>query len=153
MDDELRQLYQEVILDHGRTPRNHYVLSPCDFDARGFNPLCGDEIHIYICLNKDKQTIENISFSGHGCAISQASASLLTEVIKGKTLDYFTNLLNAFIGICTGSPGINEDTNKEIAEDIDRLMVLAGVSEFPSRVKCATLAWHALETAIKKSSK
>jgi len=138
---DLRELYQQVILDHNRSPRNHTAMENADHTAEGFNPLCGDEITVYVKLTDGR--VENISFVGHGCAISQASASLMTERLKGKTIEEFQKLFGDFHEMVTGEPGRTPD-----ADALGKLAVFAGVCEFPMRVKCATLAWHTAKNAI-----
>jgi len=136
---DLRDLYQEVILDHYRKPRNFRRLADADRKAEGFNPLCGDRLTLYVKLKDD--VIVDASFEGSGCAISTASASLMTESIKGKTQREAQRLFEGFRDIVTG---------KVTATDVQlgKLEVLAGVREFPVRVKCATLAWHTLRAAL-----
>jgi len=136
---DLRDLYQEVILDHYRKPRNFRSLADANRKAEGFNPLCGDRLTLYVKL-KDG-VIADASFEGSGCAISTASASLLTESIKGKTEHEAEMLFQSFRDVVTGS---GETPNT----DLGKLDVLAGVREFPVRVKCATLAWHTLRAAL-----
>jgi nitrogen fixation protein NifU and related proteins len=134
----LRELYQEVIIDHGRTPRNFSELSTANFSAEGFNPLCGDKIIVYLQI--ENEVIQDISFQGCGCAISTASASLMTESIKGKTQQQAKNLFENFHQLVT-------QENAEV--EVGKLAILGGVREFPMRVKCATLAWHTLLAAFK----
>ena len=136
---DLRDLYQEVILDHYRKPRNFRSLADANRKAEGFNPLCGDRLTLYVKL-KDG-VIADATFEGSGCAISTASASLLTESIKGKTEHEAEMLFQSFRDVVTGS---GETPNT----DLGKLDVLAGVREFPVRVKCATLAWHTLRAAL-----
>jgi len=136
---ELRELYQEVILEHSRKPRNYRVLEGANHKAEGFNPLCGDHFTVYLEL-KDG-AIQDIGFQGSGCAISKASASMMTQSLKGKTTAQAEELFTRFHDLVTGHPPAKE-------EDLGKLAVFAGVSEFPLRVKCATLAWHALRAAM-----
>lgn len=136
---DLRDLYQEVILDHYKRPRNFGTLPAANREAEGFNPLCGDQITIYLQMEGD--VVQDIRFQGSGCAISTASASLMTEVLKGKTLEEAQTLFERFHGLLTG-------TEPEGGLD-GKLAVLSGVREFPVRVKCATLAWHTLQAALK----
>lgn len=138
---ELRDLYQEVIIDHNRNPRNHYVLPTATSQAQGFNPLCGDKLTVYLHITQ-QQVIDDISFVGCGCAISQASASLMTEVLKGKTVEEAHGLFHRFHHMVT------VDDDNSMTKTLDKLTVLAGVKAFPARVKCATLAWHTLENAL-----
>ena len=142
MLDDLKELYQEVILDHSKHPRNFGKITPCSHEGHGYNPLCGDRINVYMALD-DNNHISNIMFDGKGCAISTASASLMTDVIKGKNLGDANNLFNDFRKLAMGEIEIID-----AGEDTDRLMVLAGVKQFPMRVKCATLPWHAMHTAL-----
>lgn len=143
MFDELRQLYQEVILDHGTRPRNHHALVDATCRADGSNPVCGDMLTVYLKLGRDG-TISDAAFEGKGCAISVASASLMTELVKGRTVAAVERLFRAFHRLCT-EDGYMLDNEEE---DADRLNVLAGVREFPVRVKCATLAWHTMHAAL-----
>lgn len=138
MNPDLRELYQEVILDHNKNPRNQYVMEDCTATAQGFNPLCGDKMKVYVKLQNDK--VQDISFEGCGCAISQASASLMTEIVKHKSVEEAHQLFQRFHAMVT------QDNQTEPV--IDKLTVLAGVKIFPARVKCATLAWHTLEAAL-----
>ncbi len=141
--DDLRQLYQEVILDHNRSPRNLGKLEPHTHAAEGFNPLCGDQIELYLRVS-DSGIIEDVRFDGHGCAISRASASLMTEEIKGKTIEQVHELFERF------HQAIRSDPSAPLTEHgLGKLVVLLGVREFPTRVKCATLAWHTLEQALR----
>ncbi len=137
---ELRELYQEIIMDHNRSPRNHRVMTSPSCEAKGFNPLCGDKLTVYLSVANDK--ILDASFVGCGCAISQASASLMTEAICGKTIKEAHQLFRRFHGMVTSDDSPNDT--------LDKLTVLAGVRHFPARVKCATLAWHTLECALKQ---
>ncbi len=138
----LQDLYQEVIVDHNRSPRNFRVMEDCSCHADGYNPLCGDQLTLYIKLD-DAGLIEDISFQGTGCAISVSSASLMTQVLKGKTRAEAEQLFADFTGMATSD--INSEVN---AETLGKLAALAGVREFPARVKCATLCWHTLQTAL-----
>jgi nitrogen fixation NifU-like protein len=138
--DDLRDLYQEVILDHNRRPRNFRALADANRSAVGHNPLCGDRIQLFLRI-EDEQ-VQGISFQGSGCAISTASASLMTEALKGKTVEEAHTLFASFRDLVTrgeGDPGA-----------LGKLAVLAGVREFPIRVKCATLPWHTLEAALEQ---
>lgn len=145
MSSELRELYQEVILDHGRTPRNFGAPSGANHHANGHNPLCGDRVTVHLKLKDDK--VEDVGFEGSGCAISMASTSLMTEVLKGKTVAEAHALFHRFHDLLTGSNDSEGDAAVD-ADDFERLMVLAGVREYPMRVKCATLGWHTMEAAI-----
>ncbi|MGZ5961158.1 MAG: Fe-S cluster assembly sulfur transfer protein SufU [Rhizomicrobium sp.] len=142
MDDSLRELYQEVILDHSRHPRHFGKLEHATNSAQGYNPLCGDRVTVYLNVGKDGR-IADIRFEGKGCAISQASASLMTDMIVGKTVAEAEKLMGGFLNLVKGEEveGLNED-------DRETLNVMAGVSAFPMRVKCATLAWHTMKSAL-----
>lgn len=143
---DLRELYQEMILDHNKTPRNFRALKDADRKAEGYNPLCGDRLVLYINLEKD--VIRDIGFEGSGCAISKASASLMTQGIKGKTLKETEDLFKNFHNMLVGKPGAVFDKEK-----LGKLAVFSGVSEFPVRVKCATLAWHTLHSALENQKR
>lgn len=145
MMDELRELYQEVILDHGRRPRNFGRPEGASREAKGDNPLCGDRLAVFLSVDDDA-VIRDVGFVGKGCAISVASASLMTEIVKGKTLDQATALFETFHRMCTEDDAGPPDD--EMADDIERLQVLSGVRQFPVRVKCATLAWHTMKAAM-----
>lgn len=136
---ELRELYQEVILEHSKKPRNYGELSSANHHAEGYNPLCGDHYTIYV--NEKDGVIDQIAFHGSGCAISKASASMMTQTLKGKTTAEADKIFNRFHDLVTGHGADGEELGK--------LAVFAGVSEFPLRVKCATLAWHALRAALR----
>ena len=144
MLDELRELYQEVILDHGRNPRNHRHPEDANRHARGNNPICGDILVVYLDIGDDG-VIRDAAFEGKGCAISIASASMMTDILKGKTVARARALFENFHDMCT-----NDDFDPDAVEDddLDRLQVLAGVRAFPMRVKCATLAWHTMSAAM-----
>jgi nitrogen fixation NifU-like protein len=137
---DLRGLYQEVILDHSKRPRNFRELKDASNKAKGYNPLCGDKLDIYVKV-KDG-VIADVSFQGAGCAISTASASMMTESLKGKTEDELNELFEHFHNVVTGKQQEGEE------EQLGKLAVFAGVQEFPVRVKCATLAWHTLRAAL-----
>lgn len=141
MFEELRDLYQEVIFDHNRNPRNFRVMEDANRTVEGFNPLCGDRLTLF--LNIKDGIIQDASFQGSGCAISTASVSLMTEIVKGKTEQEALDLFETFHKMTTGK---GEDISMEA---VGKLAVLAGVREYPARVKCATLAWHTLDAAIK----
>jgi nitrogen fixation NifU-like protein len=136
---ELNELYQEVILDHNRRPRNFRVIDPASRRQEGYNPLCGDRLILYVTLQDG--VIADVAFQGSGCAISKASASLMTEALKGRTVAEARALFDRFHAMITSTPGSPLD-------DLGKLAVLAGVREFPTRVKCASLAWHTLKAAI-----
>lgn len=138
---DLRELYQEVILDHSRRPRNFGACPNCNRDAKGHNPLCGDRLAVHLDVEGD--TIRDAHFEGQGCAISVASASLMTEMVKGKTVAEAKALFEQFHAMVTGGDAGGDD--------LDKLEVLAGVRDYPVRVKCATLAWHTLAAALDNS--
>jgi nitrogen fixation NifU-like protein len=142
---ELGDLYQEVILEHSKAPRNFRRLNSANHEAEGYNPLCGDRCSIYIDLEDDK--INEIGFQGSGCAISRASASMMTQMVKGKTKAEAVKLFEQFHSLVTGK----DEAAK--AEDLGKMAVFAGVSKFPARVKCATLAWHTLQSALEEEKK
>ena len=144
---ELKELYQEIILDHGKNPRNKGKCEGFTNEAKAHNPLCGDKVHIYIKLNKDKQ-IENLSFEGEGCAISLASASILTETVKGKDLSFIKKISEDFLNMIKNKTKIT--INSLTTDQITTIASLSGVQEFPMRVKCATMVWHTLLSAIEK---
>lgn len=137
---QLNELYQEIIIEHNNSPRNFREMSDSTSSAQGFNPMCGDKVIVYIKI--DDNVISDISFQGQGCAISQASASLMSEALKGKTIDVAHVWFNNFHNMLTCE-------NPQSLESLGKLEVLSGVKEFPARVKCATLAWHTLENALK----
>lgn len=141
MLDDLRDLYQEVIFDHNRNPRNFRVMDDADRQIDGFNPLCGDRLTLFIKISDG--VISDASFQGQGCAISTASASLMTEIVKGKTEEEAEQLFTLFHKMATGE-------HVEM-DELGKLAVLAGVCEYPARVKCATLPWHTLDALLKGS--
>jgi nitrogen fixation NifU-like protein len=136
---DLRDLYQEVILDHNRRPRNFGELPGADRRADGYNPLCGDRVTVHLALEGDR--LKDIRFQGSGCAISTASASLMTDHLKGKTRAEVERLFAGFHGLVTGKAGPGD-------QGLGKLAAFSGVSEFPARVKCATLVWHTLKAAL-----
>jgi nitrogen fixation protein NifU and related proteins len=144
---ELKELYQEIILDHGKNPRNKGKCDGFTNDAKAHNPLCGDKVHMYLKLNKDKE-IENLSFEGEGCAISLASASILTEIVKGKNLSFFKKINKDFLSMIKNKKKISINSLSE--DQITTITSLSGVQEFPMRVKCATMAWHTCLSAVEK---
>lgn len=146
MDDTLRELYQEVILDHSRHPRHFGALNPHTHMAEGHNPLCGDRVKVFLQVDAGDR-IHDVSFEGRGCAISVASASLMTELLKGRTIPEAERLMGGFLALVKG-----EDAKVLDEGDRDHLQVMAGVSAFPMRVKCATLAWHAMKAALEHRS-
>ena len=145
MDNELRDLYQQVILDHNKSPRNFRVIENANHHSEGYNPLCGDRIDIY--LDVKKGIVEDISFQGKGCAISKASASLMSSMVKGKPVKEAEKLFEKFHDLITGKLGNNPDI-----EELGKLAVFAGVRDFPARVKCASLAWHTMINALKEEN-
>ena len=140
LSDELRQLYQEVILDHYKKPRNFGPLQDADHSAEGYNPLCGDQVKVSVRLEDGK--VADAHFEGAGCAISTASASLMTEAVKGKTVEEAEELFQRFHGLVSGKNAVDDE------DDLGKLEALAGVRDYPVRIKCATLAWHALRSAL-----
>ena len=141
---DLSDLYQEVILDHNRRPRNFHALAGASHTAEGYNPLCGDRLTLYLKLAGE--TIEDVSFEGAGCAISKASASMMTDALKGRTIAEANALFERFHRMVTTPPD-------QAVEDMGKLSSLAGVREFPVRVKCASLAWHTLKAALDRETK
>jgi nitrogen fixation protein NifU and related proteins len=137
---DLRELYQQVILDHNKNPRNFHEMADATRHIEGYNPLCGDHYTIFVRTDGDK--IEDVSFTGNGCAISKASASVMSSTVKGKSKEEAENLFQTFHRLVTG------DASGLSAADLGRLAAFSGVSEFPARVKCATLAWHTLKSAL-----
>jgi nitrogen fixation protein NifU and related proteins len=142
---DLRELYQDIILDHGRHPRNFRPIEQPTHSAQGHNPLCGDRVTIYVTLDGDR--IADVSFQGRGCAISTAAASLMTEVLKDKSLEEAQALFAHFHARVTG--GAEAALPPTLEEEMERLEPLTGVKSYPARVKCATLSWHALDAALK----
>lgn len=138
---DLRELYQEVILDHNKRPRNFRAIEDANRTAEGYNPLCGDRLTVYLKIEGD--VIQDVSFKGSGCAISKASASLMTDALKGKTVGEADALFERFHHLVTAPPDVATDTDR-----LGKLAVFAGVREFPVRVKCASLAWHTVKAAI-----
>jgi nitrogen fixation NifU-like protein len=147
IDESLRDLYQEVILDHGRNPRHFGTLADPTHEAHGHNPLCGDQVHLTLKLDA-AECVADVAFDGKGCAISMASASMMTDLILGKTVGEALTLAGAFYDLAKGEPA---QTNVA-GEDMERLEVMSGVSQFPMRVKCATLAWHTFEAALEQGA-
>tara|TARA_B110000438_G_C15276687_1_gene420792 strand:- start:7 stop:477 length:471 start_codon:yes stop_codon:yes gene_type:complete len=143
----LKELYQDIILEHGKSPRNFGKCDGYNRHAKGHNPLCGDQVKIYVKLNNEKK-VENLTFEGSGCAISIASTSIMTELVKGKSFESAQKIISDFLNMIKNSskmqsPELNEDQKTKI-------MSLSGVKQYPMRVKCATLAWHTLTSAIEK---
>ena len=142
---DLKELYQEIILDHGKNPRNLRKTENFNKDAKGHNPLCGDKVHVYLKLDEDKK-VQDISFEGQGCAISMASASIMTDLIKGKEESEVKEIVQDFLEMIKEKNKLN---NKILEEnEKTKLMCLSGVKKYPMRVKCATLSWHTLTSAI-----
>ena len=144
----IKELYQEIILEHGKNPRNLRKTDNFNKDAKGNNPLCGDNVHIYLKLD-EKKKVEDISFEGSGCAISMASASIMTDLIKGKEETEVKEIVNDFLGMIKENPELKSKNLKE--GEKTKLMCLSGVKQYPMRVKCATLSWHTLTSAIDNS--
>lgn len=142
MDAQTRELYQEIILDHSRHPRHFGALASANRSAEGFNPLCGDRVKIYLMVDKTSR-IADIKFEGKGCAISVASASLMTDMLQGRSIAEAEKLMGGFLHLVKG-----EGSKELSADDREQLEVMAGVSAFPMRIKCATLAWHAMKAAL-----
>lgn len=147
MMEELRELYQEVILDHGKNPRNFRHPANANREAHGHNPMCGDTVTVYLALD-EKGVIHDCAFDGRGCAISMASASMMTEILKGKSVDEAQRLFENFQAMCTKDGADMASASELDADAVERLQVLSGVREFPVRVKCATLAWHTMNKAV-----
>ena len=144
---DLKQLYQDIILEHGKNPRNLGRCEGYNHEAKGYNPLCGDKVHVYLKLD-NKKKVESLSFEGEGCAISLASASIMTELVKGKSFDETKDIMNAFLNMIKNT---SEIQSKHLDEDQKtKLMSLSGVKQFPMRVKCATLSWHTLVSALER---
>ena len=144
----LKELYQEIILDHGKNPRNLRKTENFNRDAKGYNPLCGDKVHVFLKLDEN-QKIKDISFEGSGCAISMASASIMTDLVKEKNEKDIKELTKDFLNMIKEKPDISTKALSE--NDKTKLMSLSGVKQYPMRVKCATLAWHTLKSAITNS--
>ena len=144
----LKELYQEIILDHGKNPRNLRKTENFNKDAKGYNPLCGDKVHLYIKLN-EKNKVEDISFEGSGCAISMASASIMTDLIKGKEENQVKEIISDFLKMIKEKEKLNTKLLND--DEKTKLMCLSGVKKYPMRVKCATLSWHTLTAAIDKT--
>ncbi len=144
----IKELYQEIILDHGKNPRNLRKTENFNKDAKGHNPLCGDKVHVYLKLNENKK-VEDISFEGEGCAISMASASIMTDLVKGKEEKDVKEIVSDFLEMIKEKDKVN--TNLLSEDEKTKLMCLSGVKQYPMRVKCATLSWHTLTSAIDRS--
>ena len=147
---DLKELYQEIILDHGKNPRNLRKTENFNKDAKGHNPLCGDKVHVYLKLDEDKK-VQDISFEGQGCAISMASASIMTDLVKGKEENEVKEIVKDFLEMIKEKDQLN---NKILEEnEKTKLMCLSGVKKYPMRVKCATLSWHTLISAMENNGK
>tara|TARA_B100000953_G_scaffold249493_1_gene211954 strand:+ start:853 stop:1320 length:468 start_codon:yes stop_codon:yes gene_type:complete len=146
----LKELYQEIILDHGKNPRNLRKTENFSSDAKGYNPLCGDKVHIFLKLDENKK-IEDISFEGSGCAISMASASIMTELLNGKNEKQINEIVKDFLEMIKNKENLDNNDLKD--DEKTKLMCLSGVKKYPMRVKCATLAWHTLTSAVNNSQK
>jgi nitrogen fixation NifU-like protein len=141
----LKELYQEIILDHGKNPRNLRKTENFNKEATGYNPLCGDKVHIYLKLNENKK-VDDISFEGSGCAISMASASIMTDLIRGRKENEVKDIVKDFLYMIKEKPELSSKNLKD--DEKTKLMCLSGVKQYPMRVKCATLSWHTLTSAI-----
>ncbi len=144
---DLKELYQDIILEHGKSPRNFGKCEQYTHDAKGHNPLCGDQVHVYLKLNNEKN-VDNVTFEGSGCAISIASTSIMTELVKGKSLEVAKKIVMDFLNMIKNTQEIKSN---DLDEDQKiKIMSLSGVKQYPMRVKCATLAWHTLTSAIEE---
>jgi len=142
---DLKELYQDIILEHGKSPRNFGKCEKYTHEAKGHNPLCGDQVHVYLKLNNEKN-VDNVTFEGTGCAISIASTSIMTELVKGKSLEVAKKIVMDFLNMIKNTQEIKSN---DLDEDQKiKIMSLSGVKQYPMRVKCATLAWHTLTSAI-----
>jgi len=144
----LKELYKEIILDHGKNPRNLRKTDNFNKDAKGYNPLCGDKVHVYLKLNENKK-VEDISFEGSGCAISMASASIMTDLVKGKEEKEVKEIVGDLLNMIKEKDSLKNKILKE--DEKTKLMCLSGVKQYPMRVKCATLSWHTLTSALNNS--
>ena len=142
---DLKQLYQDIILEHGKNPRNLGKCKGYSHEASGYNPLCGDKVHVYLKLD-NKKKVEGLTFEGDGCAISLASASIMTELVQGKSFEEAKEIMNAFLNMIKNTSEIQSNYLDE--DQKTKLMSLSGVKQFPMRVKCATLSWHTLVSAL-----
>ena len=142
---DLKQLYQDIILEHGKSPRNLGKCEGYNHEAKGYNPLCGDKVHVYLKLDNEKK-VESLTFEGDGCAISLASASIMTELVKGKSFEEAKEIMKAFLNMIKNTSEIQSNHLDE--DQKTKLMSLSGVKQFPMRVKCATLSWHTLVSAM-----
>ena len=142
---DLKELYQDIILEHGKSPRNFGKCENYNHEAKGHNPLCGDQVQVYLILNKEKK-VEELTFEGSGCAISMASTSIMTEIVKAKSFDVAKNIIDEFLNMIKNGSEIKA---KDLNEDQKtKIMSLSGVKQYPMRVKCATLSWHTLSSAL-----
>ena len=142
---DLKELYQDIILEHGKSPRNFGKCNGHNHEAKGHNPLCGDQVQVYLKLN-EKKNVENLTFEGSGCAISIASTSIMTELVKGKSFNVAKNIVEEFLNMIKSGKEIK---TKDLTEDQKtKIMSLSGVKQYPMRVKCATLSWHTLVAAL-----
>ena len=147
---DLKELYQDIILEHGKNPRNFGKCTGYNYEAKGYNPLCGDQVQVYLKLNK-KNNVEELTFEGSGCAISIASTSIMTELVKGKSFEVAKKIVDEFLNMIKNGTEImtkNLDENQKT-----KIMSLSGVKQYPMRVKCATLSWHTLVSALEGSKK
>ena len=142
---DLKQLYQDIILEHGKSPRNFGKCKQYTHEAKGYNPLCGDQVQVYLKLNNEKK-VEDLTFEGSGCAISIASTSIMTELVKGKSIDVSKKIVVDFLNMVKNTSEIKSNDLDE--DQKTKIMSLSGVKQYPMRVKCATLAWHTLTSAI-----
>ena len=142
---DLKQLYQDIILEHGKSPRNLGKCEGYSHEAKGYNPLCGDKVHVYLKLDNGKK-VENLTFEGDGCAISLASASIMTELVKGRSINDAKEIMSAFLNMIKNTSEIKSNHLDE--DQKTKIMSLSGVKQFPMRVKCATLSWHTLNSAM-----
>ena len=142
---DIKELYQEIILDHGKNPRNKNICKDFNKDAKGHNPLCGDKVHLFLKLDENKK-VNDISFEGEGCAISMASASIMTDLIKGKNEHEAKEIVEDFLGMIKENPELKSEYLSE--DEKTKLMCLSGVKQYPMRVKCATLSWHTMVSAF-----
>ena len=147
---DLKQLYQDIILEHGKSPRNLGKCKGYSHDAKGYNPLCGDKVHIFLKLGSNKK-VEGLTFEGDGCAISLASASIMTELVNGKSFEEAREIMQAFLNMIKNTSEIQSNYLDE--DQKTKLMSLSGVKQFPMRVKCATLSWHTLVSAMEGKKK
>ena len=144
---DLKQLYQDIILEHGKSPRNLGKCEGFSHEAKGYNPLCGDKVHVYLKLDSGKK-VQSLTFEGEGCAISLASASIMTELVKGKSFEEAKEIMDAFLNMIKNTSEIQ--SNHLDKDEKTKLMSLSGVKQFPMRVKCATLSWHTLVSAMEE---